>query len=260
MILALLQARFSSTRLSGKVLKPIIGKPMLLLEIERIQRSKKIDKLIVATSTEKEDDGIESMCQKFGIAYFRGSLNDVLDRFYKAVLPYKPDHIMRLTGDCPLIDPEVIDATIDFYLKGEYGYASNAMAPDETFPDGLDTEIFKYDALVTAWQEAVLPSHREHVTQFIVKNPTRFHLGHYKSDEDLSHLRWTVDEPEDFELITQVYEELYPARPAFSMRDILQLLERRPELLEINSHIARNSGLKKALLADELFLQSEMPS
>lgn len=257
MILVLLQARFSSTRLPGKVLKMILGKPMLFLEIERIQRSRAIDKLIVATSAEKEDDGIESMCRGSGVECYRGSLNDVLDRFYQAALPYKPNHVMRLTGDCPLIDPVVIDATIDFYLKGEYDYVSNAMAPDETFPDGLDTEIFTYDALVTAWQEAVLPSHREHVTQFIIKNPAHFLLGHYRSKEDLNHLRLTVDEPEDFELVKQIYEELYSVRPAFGIQDILQLLERRPELLKINSHIARNAGFKKALLADQLFLKKK---
>jgi len=255
MILALLQARVSSTRLPGKVLMPILGKPILLLEIERIQRSHAIDKLIVATSTGKEDDGIVEMCSNAGVECFRGSLNDVLDRCYQAALPYKPDHVMRLTGDCPLIDPEVIDATIDFYLQGAYDYVSNALASEETFPDGLDTEIFSRAALTTAWQEAVLPSHREHVTQFIIKNPERFRLGYYKSFEDLSHLRWTVDEPEDFELIKKIYEKLYPNYPAFVMKDVLHLLDKQPELLEINSQIARNAGLKKALQADKTFLK-----
>ena len=252
MTIVILQARYTSTRLPGKVLKPILGKPMLSLQIERVLRSRMIDRLVVATSTNKEDDAIELLCNTINVRCFRGSLNDVLDRFYQAALPYHPEHIIRLTGDCPLIDPEVIDATIDFYRSGAYDYVSNAIAPDETFPDGLDTEIFSYAALTTAWQEAVLPSYREHATQYIIQNPKRFRLGHYKNDKNLSHLRWTVDEPQDFELVTRIYEELYPVNPTFTSSDILALLQRKPELQELNRHIARNEGLKKSMMSETI--------
>lgn len=254
MILAILQARVSSTRLPGKVLKIILGKPMLSLEIERIRRCRRIEQLLVATSRDTSDNGIESLCKNIQMSCFRGSLDDVLDRFYKAAMLYKPDHIVRLTGDCPLIDPQIIDDVIDFYINGNYDYASNTVEP--TFPDGLDVEVFKFLALETAWKEAFLPSHREHVTPFIHQNPKRFKIGHYKSKINLSHLRWTVDEPEDFELVRQIYEAIYPYNSAFTTQDILDLLRKNPSLIQINNHIARNEGLKKSLKADGLFLQN----
>ncbi len=253
MIIAVLQARFSSTRLPGKVLKPILGKPMLALEIERIQRSKAIDQLLVATSTDSADDALSTLCRDIGVSCARGSLHDVLDRFYTTAEPQHPDHVVRLTGDCPLIDPAVIDATIDFYLKGSYDYVSNCQQP-YTFPDGLDTEIFRFSALETAWKEAHLPSEREHVTPFIKKHPERFIIGHYRSPTNFGHLRWTVDEPEDFELVTKVYETLYPGNPRFTMRDILSLLDRKRELMQINNRFTRNEGSKKSLEEDRLFL------
>lgn len=253
MIIAILQARYTSTRLPGKVLKSIVGKPMLALQIERILRSRMIDVLIVATSLNTEDDAIEAMCKTINVPCFRGSLNDVLDRFYKAAQPYHPDHVARLTGDCPLIDPEIIDATIQFYLDENFDYVSNAMPP-ETFPDGLDTEIFSFSVLEMEWKEALLPSHREHVTQFIIKHPERFSSGHYKNNIDLSHLRWTVDNLEDFILIKRIYETLYPANPSFTTSDILALLAKNPQLSEINRHLSRNQGLIKSLHADQLFI------
>jgi len=148
MILAILQARTSSSRLPGKVLKPILGKPMLLLQIERVRRARKIDKLVVATSNDPSDDGIEALCKQHGIDCFRGSLNDVLDRFYRAALTYNPEHIVRLTGDCPLIDPELVDSIIDMHLEGNYDYTSNAI--QMTFPDGLDVEILTIKVLKEA--------------------------------------------------------------------------------------------------------------
>jgi spore coat polysaccharide biosynthesis protein SpsF (cytidylyltransferase family) len=253
MILAILQARTASTRLPGKVLKLILGKPMLQLEIERILRSRRIDRLVVATSTDKEDDEIEALCKDLQISCFRGSLDDVLDRFYKAALQYKPENVVRLTGDCPLIDPKVIDEVVDFLIKGGFDYAANCMKPS-TFPDGLDVEVFKFSALETARQEAVLPSHREHVTPFICQNPEQFQIDCYKNNVDLSHLRWTVDEQEDFDLVSRIYESLYPENPEFTTNDILSLLNRNPLLLQINSHIKCNEGYKKSLEADRIFL------
>ena len=254
MIFAILQARTSSTRLPGKVLKPILGCSMLSLQIERIQRSKKIDKLIVATSNDRSDSDIDNLCINIQIPCFRGSLDDVLDRFYQTAMQYKLEHVVRLTGDCPLIDPEIIDDVIEFYLKGGYDYATNSMVP-YTFPDGLDVEVFRFTVLEKAWHEALLPSYREHVTPFIRQHPEKFKVGHYKNEVDLSYLRWTVDEPEDFEFVSQIYKELYPQNPTFITEDILELINRKPSLLEINSHVERNLGAKKSAETDKLFLK-----
>ena len=246
--LAILQARVTSSRLPGKVLKPIMGRPMLALQIERVLRSKNIDQLIIATSTDRSDDRLATFCLDMNVHCYRGSLKDVLDRFYQAAQTCKPDHIVRITGDCPLIDPEVIDEVIAFYLNGDYDYASNSVEP--TFPDGLDVEIFRFSALEGAWKEACLPSQREHVTPFIHQQPNRYRIGHYKNTEDLSHLRWTVDEPEDFDLVNKIYEELYPAEPNFRMADVLHLLQQRPEWLTINKQFERNEGFIKSLHED----------
>jgi len=252
MILAILQARTSSTRLPGKVLKPILGYPMLSLQIERIQRSKRIDKLTVATSSDLSDSDIENLCIKIQIPCFTGSLDDVLDRFYQTAMQYKPEHVVRLTGDCPLVDPEIIDKVINFYFEGGFDYATNSMAP-YTFPDGLDVEVFSFTVLEKAWHEARLPSHREHVTSFVCQHPEMFKVGYFKHEVELSHLRWTVDEPEDFEFVSQIYKELYPQNPTFITEDILGLTNRKPSLLEINSHVERNLGTRKSAEADNCF-------
>lgn len=249
MILGILQARFSSTRLPGKVLRPILGKPMLELQLERVQRIRAIDRIVVATSTDTADDQIEALCHTLGIACFRGSPDDVLDRFYQAALPYKPDHVVRLTGDCPLTDPILIDQIIHFYRDGNFDYASNIITP--TFPDGLDAEIFRFSALEQAWREAKLLSQREHVTPFIHQQSAHFRLGSFQQASDLSALRWTVDEPEDFDFVSLIYQELYPVNPNFGTEDILKLLEQHPELNTINTQFERNEGYRKSLLKDK---------
>ena len=238
----------SSTRLPDKVMRPILGQPMFLRQVERIRRSRMIDRLITATSVAPSDDLLESVCVQNGLPCFRGSLNDVLDRFYQAARPLKPEHIVRLTADCPLTDPSVIDDVIRFHIDGGFDYTSNCMEP--TFPDGLDVEVFKADCLETAWKEAVMQSQREHVTLFIHQQPGRFKLGSFKNNVDLSGLRWTVDELADFELVTMIYESLYPNNPEFSSQDILRLLEERPELKVYNTRYARNEGLEKSLRED----------
>jgi glutamate-1-semialdehyde 2,1-aminomutase len=247
-ILAILQARVSSSRLPGKVLKPIMERPMLALQIERVLQTKKIDQLIIATSTDSTDDGLETLCREINMPCYRGSLNDVLDRFYQAAELWQPKHVVRLTGDCPLIDPDIIDAVIKFYLDGNYEYASNAVQP--TFPDGLDVEVFRYSVLKEAWKETTLTSQREHVTPFIYQQSNRYRIGHYKNAEDLSYLRWTVDESQDFDLITRIYESLYPVKPEFRMLDVLALLQQRPEWLNINKQFERNEGFIKSLHED----------
>lgn len=253
MILAILQARVSSTRLPGKVLKTLQGKPMISHQIDRILKSKKIDKLIIATSTDKSDDSLETIAKNINVDCFRGSLNNVLTRFYDAAFQYQPGHIVRLTGDCPLTDPKIIDQTISFYLAGDYDYVSNSV--EATFPDGLDVEIFSFQTLQEAFTEAKFPSQREHVTPFINSQPDRYQLGCFKQSTDLSHLRWTVDEPEDFEFVKEIYRSLFPKNPDFGMHDVLNLIEQNPELPSINNNFTRNEGLQKSLKDDKQFIR-----
>jgi len=248
MIVAILQARTSSSRLPGKVLKPLQGQPMLLQEIKRIKRAKTPENVVVATSIDQSDDPIAEMCRQNHIECFRGSLTDVLDRYYQASLQYKADVIVRLTGDCPLIDPDVIDQAIRFFHKGSYDFAGNTVEP--TFPDGLDVEVFRQTALETAWREARKPSDREHVTPYLYHRPERFRIGSFKQETDDSHLRWTVDEPEDYDFVQIIYTALYPTNPSFSKSDILAYLKKHPELSKINGMHTRNEGYIRSLKSD----------
>ena len=254
-VLGILQARASSSRLPGKILKSILGKPMLLQQIERIKRVPSIEQLIVATSTSASDDPLVDVLLKNNIKVFRGSLNDVLDRFYKASLENSAEHIVRLTGDCPLSDPEIIENVIQQHLNSKVDYTSNTFP--ETFPDGLDVEIFRFDCLKKTWEEAVLPSEREHVTPYIRNSIGKFTHSNIECSHDLSSMRWTVDEPEDFEFIEKVYEGLYSKNKAFNMSDVLAYLQVHPNLTKINTHIERNEGAKKSFEVDEIFLQEK---
>jgi spore coat polysaccharide biosynthesis protein SpsF len=247
-VLGILQARASSSRLPGKVLKPILGRPMLLHQLDRVRRARSLDALVVATSTDPSDDPVEALCASAGVACFRGSLHDVLDRFYQTAIGYRPPPrvIVRLTGDCPLTDPGLIDRVVEFFGTGRFDIAGTAV----TFPDGLDVEVVRFDILEQAWTQATRPSDREHVTLLVHRQPERFRIGRYPSETDLSHMRWTVDEPQDFELVRRIYEALYPRNPAFTTRDILDLLAAHPELLELNRGIQRNEGLQRSLAAD----------
>lgn len=248
MILAILQARCSSSRLPNKVLKTILDKPMLALQIERVRRANLVDQLVIATSDDASDDALARLCEELNVPCFRGNLNDVLDRYYQASLAYMPDHVVRLTGDCPLTDPSVIDLVIQSHLDSGADYSSNSV--QASYPDGLDVEVCKYAVLKQAWAEAKLRSQREHVTLFIHQQPDLFQLNHVCAQTDLSHLRWTVDNQEDFELVNTIYENLYVKNPEFNTSDILNLLTEQPELAYMNQHIQRNEGLQKSLLSE----------
>ena len=247
MIVAIVQARISSTRLPGKVLEPILGAPMLTRQLERIARAKRIDQLVVATSDRADDEPIERLCKERSIPAFRGAIDDVLDRFYKAALPYHADHVVRLTGDCPLTDAGLIDDIIGFHVDGGFDYASNTLVP--TYPDGLDVEVMRHTALARAWREAQLPSEREHVTPYL-KNRASFRVGNFTAPVDRSHLRWTVDEPEDLALIRDIYAELYPRNHEFTSEDVYALLRRRPELETVNQMHIRDAGYQLSLQRD----------
>jgi spore coat polysaccharide biosynthesis protein SpsF (cytidylyltransferase family) len=239
-IVAILQARMSSSRLPGKVLAPILGRPMLGMQIERLRRSRAIGRLVVATSERPEDEPVATLCTSEGVDCFRGSLEDVLDRFYQCARQFEATHVLRLTGDCPLADPELTDALAHMYLERDVDYASNCRPP--SLPDGLDAEIFSMQALAQAWCEATDPFEREHVVPFIVRRPERFRTANWSWTEDLSSMRWTVDRPTDLEFVRRVYESLYPTSPAFGFREVLALVRERPELALINQGIQRNEG------------------
>jgi spore coat polysaccharide biosynthesis protein SpsF len=243
---ALIQARMSSSRLPGKVLLDIAGQPMLLHVVQRAKQAKSIDVVAVITSTHVEDDAIERLCTENGISSFRGSLDDVLDRYYQAAGYFQADVVVRLTADCPLLDPQVIDNVVQIFHQGGFDYVSNAL--ECTYPDGLDTEIFRFATLERAWKEARLKSEREHVTAYIYKHPELFRLGSVKQKEDLSAWRWTVDTSQDLEFVRTVYSFFGDAD--FGMTDILKVMREHPKITEINSGQERNEGYQKSLQED----------
>ena len=251
--IAIIQARMGSTRLPGKVLKEILGIPLLVHIVNRVKSAKGIDDVIVATSEEKNNDAIREVCKKNNINCFSGSEEDVLDRFYKAAKENNADIVLRITGDCPLIDPEIVSRIIEMFKSLDYefiGLATGAGGAKSEFdghrfPDGLDTEIFYFSVLETAWKEAKEKFEREHVTPFIWKRPEKFKLGSYKSDIDYSDMRWTVDNQEDFELIQEIYKELYPKKQDFGLVDVLEFLKKNPELLKKNIHFIGKEGYEQ---------------
>lgn len=238
-VVVIIQARMGSTRLPGKVLKPLMGKPMLAFMLERLTRMRAPREIVVATSGESEDDPIAKLCEDLSVLCFRGSREDVLARYREAARWRKAEWVVRLTGDCPLIDPAVVDAVIAEALRdnpdGPCDYVSNTL--NRTFPRGLDVEAFSARALEIAWTEAKDPAEREHVTPFLYRRPERFRLGSVRQAENTAHHRWTVDTPEDFSLVERIVNALYPVRPDFNQGDILDLLQSHPDWEKINAHI-----------------------
>ena len=230
MILAVLQARMSSTRLPGKVLRDLAGAPMLARQVERLRRARRIDRLVVATSEQPEDDAVADLTRALGLGVHRGPLHDVLARFVGALDAFGPaDHVVRLTGDCPLADPEVIDRLIALHLAQGSDYANNT-GESRTFAHGLDAEIVTAEVLRTAGAEAADPYEREHVTPFIYRRPERFRLAVLRNDTDEGDARWTVDTPEDFAFVEAVYEALHASTPDFTSADVRRLVASRPDL------------------------------
>jgi spore coat polysaccharide biosynthesis protein SpsF len=249
-IAAIIQARMGSSRLPGKVLMDISGRPMLWHIIDRVRRAEMVDETAVATSYNALDDAIAAFCEQEGILCFRGSENDVLDRYYRTAKCIDAESIVRITADCPLIDPLVLSKVIATFLDRRCDYASNTI--ERTYPDGLDTEVFSLETLEKAWHEAKLKSEREHVTPYIWKNGNLFKLCPVKQDSNLSNLRWTIDQPEDLEFVRKVYEHLYQPGEVFFIGEIVKLLERHPELLEINKGFESNEGYLLSLKEDRV--------
>ncbi len=237
----IVQARMNSQRLPGKVLMEILEKPLLGYELERLKKSRLRGELLVATSVNPADNPVVEYCKKQGVSCFRGSEEDVLARFYEAAKQTSAETVVRICGDSPLVDPELVDRTIDHYLKNrrDVDYVSNVLK--RTFPRGLDCEVFSFKVLDEAYHEATLKSEREHVTPFIYNRPKRYRLGGVEGDEDLSGFRWTVDTEEDFDLIQKILSKVYPVNPGFGMREVLALYEKNPEWKKINERVQQRS-------------------
>lgn len=241
-IVAIVQARMGSTRLPGKVMKTILDKHVILWDIDRVSLSKLIDEIVVAIPFGKQDDVIADTIEEYNnkILISRGSEGDVLDRYYNAAVQTNADVVVRITSDCPLIDPVVVDHVIEQFLNNDCDYCSNSL--QRTYPRGLDTEVFSFDALSKAWNESKKNYEREHVTPYIIENPDKFKLLNVSNDIDLSHLRWTLDTKEDFEFIDAVYQRIYPEKQMFFMDDVLDLLDHEPGLIDINKHIEQKKA------------------
>ncbi|GEL78483.1 cytidylyltransferase domain-containing protein [Tenuibacillus multivorans] len=240
-VVAIMQARMGSTRLPGKVLKPILSKPLLEYQIERVKQSKLIDELVVATTTKPIDEEIVHLCRQVNCHSFRGSEKDVLSRYYEAAQYYEADVVVRLTSDCPLLDPEVIDQVIQQYLKmNPYHYVTNTL--ERTFPRGMDTEVFSMNILNHVYQNATAKTDREHVTSYIRKHSNSYNLANVFYPIDQSQYRLTVDTLEDFNLIQLIIETLYLKKPNFTLENVLQLLNEHPEWAKINAHVEQKKS------------------
>lgn len=238
-IVCCVQVRMGSTRLPGKAMLSILGQPVIWHVINRLRYSKLIDEIVISTSKNPLDDVIENFARSNGIHCYRGKENDLMDRLYQTARLFNADAIVRITADCPLIDPRVVDMVIQKFLEnvGKIDYVSNTIK--RTFPDGLDTEVISYEALQKAWQEVTDEFWREWVTMYFVENPQKFRLMNVEYFQDLSKLRWTLDYIEDLEFIREVYRHLYSdSKKIFYMEEILKLLEQHPEIAEINSKYA----------------------
>jgi spore coat polysaccharide biosynthesis protein SpsF len=237
-IVAIIQARMGSTRLPGKILKEVLGRPLLEYQIERVRRSRFIHQIVIATTNKESEQPIIDLCNRLFVAYYRGSEQDVMSRYWEAAMRYKATVVVRLTSDCPLIDPEIIDANIAEYLSkiNLYDYVSNTI--ERTFPRGLDVEVMSMKALDQANREARNIVHREHVTPYIYLHPDKFTLGSVKNTLDVSSYRLTVDTEEDFQLIKRLIHHLSDKKiESVTFEDIICLLQENPEWSLINSHI-----------------------
>lgn len=236
-IVTVIQARMGSTRLLNKIIMPLSGKPLLLRMIDRVLCSKLAGEVVVATTTENSDDRVEEICIANRINFFRGHSIDLLDRHFKTALEYNADAVVKIPSDCPLIDPNIIDRVLKFYIdsSAKYDYVSNLHPA--TYPDGNDVEVMSFSALKIAWENATKDFEREHTTPYIWENTDKFRIGNVEwqtgLDFSMSH-RFTIDYMEDYLFIKAVYDELYQSNPKFSLYDILKLLERKPEIKKLN--------------------------
>lgn len=241
---AIIQARMSSTRLPGKVLKRSYRRTMLERMVERVRRSALLDEVLVATTVERSDDVIETACRRMGTVCFRGSLHDVLDRYYQAALSAQADVIVRLTGDCPLIDPLLIDDVLRTLDQERADFACNRLPPPftRTYPIGLDVEACTFSALEIAWRDAGEKHEREHVMPYLYSTPGRFKVVQLNYNEDLGHLRWTLDTPQDLLLLRRIYRHFNGAND-FTWLDVLRLYREKPRMFDVNASVQHKTYL-----------------
>lgn len=240
-VAAIIQARMGSTRLPGKVLKKVLGKTLLEYQLERVQRASTIDETVVATTDNEKDNPIAELCERLSVPVYRGSEEDVLSRYYEAATLYHADVVVRLTSDCPLIDPEVIDKVTGTFLTNsdQYDYVSNTL--QRTYPRGLDTEVLPFRVLEEAFHSADKKPYREHVTLYVYQHPEKYRLFNYGNHTNESEYRWTVDTEEDFELIKKILEELYNENDSFSWKDVLKVCKKNPRLVSINRGVRQKT-------------------
>lgn len=250
-LVAVIQARMGSSRLPGKVLMPLLGEPLLYRIVERIRNVAAISEIVVATSDRAEDSQIVKLCKDRGISFFSGSELDVLDRFYQAAKAFRADWVVRITGDCPLIDPSVLSKLIDFSKDKQLDYAAVATGAGALhlkggrFPDGMDAECFPFKTLEKAARDATLPGDREHVTPYIWRNTDLFVSSLMTSIVDYSNLRLTVDNKQDFDLIQRLYQDLYKRSPVFGLDAVVDYLKKNDELLDMNKQFMGHEGYEK---------------
>jgi spore coat polysaccharide biosynthesis protein SpsF len=251
--IAIIQARLGSTRLPNKILLELQpGKTALECMLDRVKLAKSIDRIIVATTNSAKDEDLRNFLKNKGIQFCAGDEHDVLDRYYRAAQKFchsEFDIIVRLTSDCPVIDPRVIDMVVDEYKRRGVDFCSNSLEP-YSYPDGMDTEVFSFKVLERTWKEAVLPSHREHVTFYIWQNPKIFKIFYFQHEKDLSHYRLTLDYKEDFDFLKKIYEQ-FGNNKNFSLEEIIEFLDINPEIKNINSEVMRNAGWQSALEKDK---------
>jgi spore coat polysaccharide biosynthesis protein SpsF (cytidylyltransferase family) len=247
-ITCIIQARTNSSRLPNKILLKLSNTHIIVHIIDRIKKSTLIEQIILATTINHDDQILLDIANDNQITSFKGNEFDVLDRFYNAAKENDAGTVIRITGDCPLVDPILIDKMLKFFLENNFDYVSNTI--ERTFPDGLDIEIFTFATLEKAFFEATWISEREHVTPYIIKNPKLFKLFSYTNVENLSHLRWCLDEASDYEMLQKIYQE-FESDNFFSTTDVLKLLEKKPEISEINFGIPMNEGYDNSVKNDK---------
>ncbi|MDE1817931.1 MAG: glycosyltransferase family protein [Thaumarchaeota archaeon] len=258
-ITAIIQARMGSTRLPGKVLLEIERHPMLYHVIKQVRASKIIKEIIIATTIEQEDDVIAEYCKKNTVKYFRGSKKDLLDRYYQCAKKFRCDPVVRITSDCPLIDPTLIDKVIGKFMNGSYDYVANNLEKVDdkwqnatcNFPQGMTVEVSSFEALEKAWKEAKKPSEREHVFPYVQFNPKLFKVSNLKNRVDFSFIRCTVDRKDDLSFVREIYSRVSKRKKFVSIKDILKIVKKEPELVKINNKIPFDEGYRKSLEEDK---------
>lgn len=244
LILGVIQVRMASTRLPGKALKEVMGRPLLWYLYERMTFSKMLDKIVIATADNASNLPIIEFAKRHKIDCYAGSEEDIIDRYYQTAKRFNGRILVKITGDCPLTDPEVIDRAVRFYISNQdrFEYVSTAVGKKETYPDGLDVGVVPFKTIEKAWREIKDPFWREWMVGHFNEHPDVYRIGSVESEKNYSHLRWTVDHQEDLEFVDHIFNRLYPSKKRFLMNDILELLEKEPWLTEINRKYSRNAG------------------